>query len=71
MKRLYSGGIRLTQGQEPLCANLVPWTPQRVLIPLPPREAGTVPAGTRVKKWVLLGEQGGLAPEEGVVCGYQ
>ena len=71
MKRLHSGGIRLAQGQGPLCANLVSWTPQRVLIPLPPREAGTVPAGTRVKKWALLGEQGGFAPEEGVVWGYQ
>lgn len=71
MKHLFFKGVRLTSSTIPADHSIAPWTPSRAVVPLLPREIGLVPVGTAVKKGALLGEEGGFAPENGVVTEYR
>lgn len=64
-------GIRMTQKNGLVLEKSSSWTPERVLIPLYPKGIGLVPVGTRVKKGALLGEEGGFAPENGILREYR
>ena len=71
MKGLFFKGVQLADRQTPTEHIITPWTPTRAVVPLLPREVGVVPVGTVVKKGTLLGEEGGFAPENGVVTEYR
>ena len=71
MKRFFQKGIGAFQGRTAADRELTRWMPQRLLVPLYPQGAGLIAPGTLVKKYTRLGENGGFAPEKGVVQGYQ
>ncbi len=71
MKRLFPRGIRLALGEQVPCQEITPWCPGQVLVPLYPKGVGLFPVGAAVKKGDLLGEEGGFAPEDGVVQAYR
>lgn len=71
MKRLFFKGVRLKDRRVPEGHAIKPWTPFRAVVPLLPRGVGLVPLRTVVKKGTLLGEDGGFAPEDGLVVEYR
>lgn len=71
MKDLFCKGVRLTDRSALMERTITSWTPSRVVVPLLPTGIGRVPVGTSVKKGALLGEEGGFAPENGVVMEYR
>lgn len=71
MKRLFPRGVRLALGENIPRQEITSWSPRQVLVPLYPKGVGLFSVGTAVKKGDLLGEEGGFAPENGVVQAYR
>ena len=71
MKRLFPRGVRLALGENIPRQEITSWSPRQVLVPLYPKGVGLFSVGAAVKKGDLLGEEGGFAPENGVVQAYR